>query len=160
MCMLSHVWLFCDPVDFRPPSLFCLWVSPGKNTTVGCHLLLQGDLPDPGIKPGSPALQANSLPKSEPLGKPMVRTVSQFNSVAESCPTLCYLINRSTPGLPVHHRLPEFTKTHVHRVSDAIQPSHPLPSPSPLAPNPSHHRSLFQWVNSLHEVAKLLEFQL
>ena len=69
-------------------------------------------------------------------------------------------MNRSIPGLPVHHQLPEFTQTHVHRVSDAIQPSYPLSSPSPLAPNPSQHQSLFQWVNSSHEVAKLLEFQL
>ena len=69
-------------------------------------------------------------------------------------------INRSTPGLPVHHQLPEFTETHVHRVSNAIQPSHPLLSPSPPAPNPSQHQSLFQWVNSSHEVAKVLEFQL
>ena len=68
--------------------------------------------------------------------------------------------NRSTPGLPVHHQLPEFTQTHVHRVSDAIQPSHPLLSPSPLAPNPSQHPSHFQWVNSLYQVAKVLEFQL
>ena len=69
-------------------------------------------------------------------------------------------MNHSTPGLPVHHHLPEFTETHVHRVSDAIQPSHPLSSPSPLAPNPSQHQSLFQWVNSSHEVAQVLEFQL
>ena len=62
----------------------------------------------------------------------------------ESCPTLCDPMNRSTPGLPVHHHLPEFTETHVHRVSDAIQPSHPLSSPSPPAPNPSQHQSLFQ----------------
>ena len=61
----------------------------------------------------------------------------QFSSVAQSCPTLCDPINHSTPGLPVHHQLPEFTQTHVHRVSDAIQPSHPLSSPSPPAPNPS-----------------------
>ena len=66
----------------------------------------------------------------------------------------------STPGLPVHHQLPELTQTHVHQVSDAIQPSHPLSSPSPPAPNPSLHQSLFQWVNSSHEVAKVLEFQL
>ena len=69
-------------------------------------------------------------------------------------------MNHSTPGLPVHHQLPEFTQTHVQRVSDAIQPSHPLSSPSPLAPNPSQHQSLFQWVNSSHEVVKVLEFQL
>ena len=67
----------------------------------------------------------------------------QFISVAQSCPTLCDPMNRSTPGLPVHQQLPEFTQTHVHRVSDAIQPSHPLSSPSP-APNPSQHQSLFQ----------------
>ena len=68
----------------------------------------------------------------------------QFSSVAQSCPTLCDPMNRSTPGRPVHHQLPEFTQTHVHRVSDAIQPSHPLSSPSPPATNPSQHQSLFQ----------------
>ena len=84
----------------------------------------------------------------------------QFSSVAQSCPTLCDPMNRSTPGLPVHHQLLEFTQTHFHWVSDTIQPSHPLLSPSPPAPNPSQHQSLFQWVNSPHEVAKVLEFQL
>ena len=84
----------------------------------------------------------------------------QFSSVAQSCSTLCDPMNRSTPGLPVHHQLPEFTQTHVHRVSNAIQPSPPLLFPSPPAPNPSQHQSLFQWVNSSHEVAKVLEFQL
>ena len=68
----------------------------------------------------------------------------QFSSVAQSCLTLCDPMNRSTPGLPVHHHLPEFTQIHVHRVSDAIQPSHPLSSPSPPALNPSQHHSLFQ----------------
>ena len=63
----------------------------------------------------------------------------QIRSVAQSCPTLCDPMNRSTPGLSVHHQLPEFTETHVHRVSDAIQPSHPLSFPSPPAPNPSQH---------------------
>ena len=67
----------------------------------------------------------------------------QFSSVAQSCPTLCDPMNCSTPGLPVHHQLPEFTQTHVHQVSNAIQPSHPLLSPSPPAPNPSQHQSLF-----------------
>ena len=84
----------------------------------------------------------------------------QFSSVAKSCPTLCDPKNHSTPGLLVHHHLPEFTQTHVHRVGDAIQSSHPLSSPSPPAPNPSQHQSLFQWVNSSHEVAQVLEFQL
>ena len=68
----------------------------------------------------------------------------QFSSVVQSCPTLCDPMNCSTPGLPVHHQLPEFTQTQVHRVSEAIQPSHPLSFPSPPASNPSQHRSLFQ----------------
>ena len=68
----------------------------------------------------------------------------QFSSVAQPCPTLCDPMSHRTPGLPVHHQLPEFTQTHVHRVGDAIQPSHPLSSPSPPAPNPSQHQSLFQ----------------
>ena len=76
----------------------------------------------------------------------------QFSSAAQSCPTLCNPMNCSTPGLPVHHQLLEFTQTHVHRVGDAIQPSHPLSSPSPPAPNPSQHESLFQWVNSSHNL--------
>ena len=84
----------------------------------------------------------------------------QFSSVAQSCPCLCDPMNHSMPSLPVHYQPPESTQTHIHRVSDAIQPSHPLSSPSPSAPNPSQHQSLFQWVNSLHEVAKVLEFQL
>ena len=72
----------------------------------------------------------------------------QFSSVAQPCPTLCDPINRSTPGLPVHHQLPEFTQSHVHWVGHAMHPSHPLLSLSPPAPNPSQHQSLFQWVNS------------
>ena len=71
-------------------------------------------------------------------------TPLSFSSVAQSCPTLCDPMNRSTPGLSVHHQLPEFTQIHVHRVSDGIQPSHPLSSPSPPAPNPSQHQSIFQ----------------
>ena len=86
--------------------------------------------------------------------------MNQFSSVTQACPTLCHTMNSSMPGLPVHHQLPEFTQTHAHRVGDAIQPSHPLSSPSPPAPNPSQHQSLFQWVNSSHEVATVLEFQL
>ena len=84
----------------------------------------------------------------------------QFSSVAQLYLTLCDPVNHSIPGLPVHHQLLEFTQTHAHRVSDAIQPSHPLLSPSPPAPSPSQHQGLFQWVNPLHEVAKVLEFQL
>ena len=86
--------------------------------------------------------------------------IHQFSSVSQLCTTLCDPMNHSTPGLPVYHKLLEFTQTNIHRVSDTIQPSHPLSSPSPLAPNPSQHQRLFQWVNSLHEVAKVLEFHL
>ena len=70
--------------------------------------------------------------------------IASVSSVAQSCPALCDPMNRSTPGLPVHHQLLESTQTHVHRVSDAIQASHPLPPPSPPAPNPSQHQDLFQ----------------
>ena len=85
---------------------------------------------------------------------------NKFSSDAQSCLTLCDPMNRSTPGLPVHHQLQEFTQTHARWVGDAIQPSHPLSSPSPPAPNPSQHQGPFQWVSSSHEVAKVLEFQL
>ena len=84
----------------------------------------------------------------------------QFSSVAQSCPTLCNLMNRSMPGLPVYHQLLESPQTQVHWVSDAIQPSHPLSSPSPPALNLSQHQDLFKWVSSSHQVAKILEFQL
>ena len=78
----------------------------------------------------------------------------QFSSAAQSCPTLCDPMNHSTPGLPVHHQLPESTQTHVHWVGDAIQQSHPLLSPSPPAFNLSHHQGLFKWVSSSHHVPK------
>ena len=89
--------------------------------------------------------------------------IIQFSSVAQSYPTLCDTMNRSTPGLLVHHQLPEFTQTHVHRVSDAIQPSHPLSSPSPPAPNPSQHQSLpmsqlFTWGGRSTGVSPLASF--
>ena len=80
----------------------------------------------------------------------------QFSSVAQSCPTLCDTMNHSMPGLPVHHQPPEFTQTHVQWVGDAIQPSHPLSSPSPPAFNLSQHQGLFQWVSSWHQVAKVI----
>ena len=86
--------------------------------------------------------------------------IFQFSSVAQSCLTLCDPMDYSMPGLPVHHQLPEFIQTHVHWVGDAIQPSHPLSSPSPLTFNLSQHQGVFKWVNSLHQVAKVLKFQL
>ena len=84
----------------------------------------------------------------------------QFSSVAQLCLTLCNPMDHSTPGLLVHHQIPEFTQIHVHQVSDAIQPSHPLLSSSPPAFNLSQHQGLFQWVSSLHQVANVLGFQL
>ena len=100
----------------------------------------------------APALCAVFVLRALPLAAVLAGAVSeiratcsvQFSSVAQSCLTLCHPMNCSTPGLPAHHQLSEFTETHVHRVSDAIQPSHPLSSPSPPAPNLSQHQSLFQ----------------
>ena len=84
----------------------------------------------------------------------------KFSSVIQLCLTLCDPTDHSVPGLPVYHQLPEFTQTHVHWVGDAIQPSHPLLSPSPPALNLSQHQGLFKWVSSSHQVAKISEFQL
>ena len=95
-------------------------------------------------------------------GDPVAKTLQgsvQFSSVTQSCPTICDPMNHSTPGLPVHHQLLEFTQTHVHWVNDAIHPSHPLSSPSPPVLNLSQHQGLFKWVSSPHQVAKGLEFQ-
>ena len=140
--------------------------------TLRPHGLQLTKLPYPSPSPGAcshscplnqwcyPAILSTVVPFSSHLQSFPEFSSVQFSSVAQLCPTLCDPINCSTPGLPVHHQLPEFTQTHIHRVSDAIQPSHPLLSPSPPAPNPSQHQSLFQWVNSSHEVAKVLEFQL
>ena len=94
--------------------------------------------------------------------KAMTNSILKYSisSVAQSCPTLCDPMNHSTPGLPVHHQLLESTQTHVCRVGDDIQPSHPLSSPCPPALNLSQHQGLFKWVSSSHQVAKVLEFQL
>ena len=83
-----------------------------------------------------------------------------FSSVAQSCLTFCHPVDCSTPDFPVHHQLTDPTQTHVHRIGDAIQPSHPLSSPSPPIFNLSQHQGLFKWVGSSHQVAKVLEFQL
>ena len=96
----------------------------------------------------------------EGASKMSSHTGRKFNSAGQSCPTLCNPMDCSTPGLPVYHQLLELTQTHVHRVSDAIQPSHPLSSPSPPGLNLSQHQGLFQWVSSPHQVARVLEFQL
>ena len=127
------------------------------------------DLPDPGIEPKSPALRADALTSEKPLADYLAIDVANiswviicihFSSVAQSCLTLCDLMDCSTPGLPVHHQLPELAQSYVHRVGDTIQPSHPLSSPSPPAFNLSQHQGLFQWVSSSHQVTKVLELQL
>ena len=132
LCLVAQPYpTVCDPMDCSPPVFLCPWDFPGKNTGVGWHALLQGVFPTQGLNPLLLHWQVGTLPLAPP-GKPQL----QFSLVTQLCPTLCDPMNLSTPGLPVHHQLPEFTRTHVHRVSDAIQPSHPLSSPS-LAPNPS-----------------------
>ena len=112
---------------------------------------------------------SGSFPKYQPLHLSAIMVspctldfncLQSVGSVAQSCPTLCNLMDCSTPGFPVHHQLPESTQTHVHWVGDAIQPSHPLSPPSPPALNLSQHQGPFRWVSSLHQVAKVLEFQL
>ena len=152
------------PHGRQPTRLPHPWDSPGKNTGVGCHFLLQrmkvktesevaqscltlSDLMDCSL-PGSSVHEIFQARVLEWVAiaffdKTPFSSV-QFSSVAQSCPTLCNPMNRSTPVPPVHHQLPEFTQTHIHRVSDAIQPSHPRLSPSAPDPNPSQHQSLFQ----------------
>ena len=100
--------------------------------------------------------------QEDPLEKGMAThsSILQFSSVPQLCPTLCNLMDCSIPGFPVHHQFPELTQIHVHWVSDAIQTSYPLLSPSPPAFNLSQHQGLFNWVSSWHQVAKVLEFQL
>ena len=144
----------------QPTRLPRPWDSPGKHTGVGCHFLLQC------MKVKSESEVAQSCPTlSDPMDcsppgssdhgifqarvlewgdKEHIYSSVQFSSVSQLCLTLRDPMNRSTPGLPVHHQLPEFTQTHVHRVDDAIQSSHPLSSPTHSAPNPSQHQGLFQ----------------
>ena len=149
-----------DPMDCSLPGSSVHRDSPGKNTRGSYHALLQGIFPTQGLNSGLPHcrwilyhLNHQGSPRirewvasllSRGSSQPKNRSCNQFSSVAQSCPTLCDPMNRSTPGLPVHHQLPEFTQTHVHQVSDAIQLSHPRSSPSPPAPYPSQHQSLFQ----------------
>ena len=120
----------CNPMDCNSPG-FCPWNSPSKNTGVGCHSLLQG------IFSRDQTQVSHIVGKffTEPSGNPQIlRSLVWFS---QSCPTLCDPMNCSTLGLPVHHQLLESTQTHVHCVSDAIQPFHPLLSPSPPALNVS-----------------------
>ena len=151
MCVHAQSLLtLCNLMDCSPPSSD----FPGKNIEMGCHFLLQES--------------------SRPWDRTWVFCVScigrwilyhcatsvQFSSLAQSCPTLCDPMDCSMLGVPVCHQLPEFTQSHVHWVSDAIQPSHPLSSPSSPTFNHSQHQGLFKWESSSHQVAKVLEFQL
>ena len=146
LSLVSKVWVlyagFCFVLTFI--LLGVLWVS------LNCALMAGTNLGKLLVITASVFFSFSS-PSDSPI---------QFSSVAQSCPTLCNPVNHSTPGFPVHQQILEFTQTHVHPVCNAIQPSHPLSFPSPPAPNPSQHQGLFQWVNSSHEVAKVLEFQL
>ena len=135
-CMLSCsvVSNSLQPHGLEPTRPLCPWDSPGKNTGVGCHFLLQCIFPAQGLNPHLLHFlhcQVDSLVLHH-AGNLNMWSV-QFSSVTQSHLTLCDPMNHSTPGLPVHHQLPEFTQTHVHRVGDAIQPSHSLSSPSPPA---------------------------
>ena len=152
----------CDPIDSSPPG--CLvpgilqartleWVaisfSNVRRWKVKVKSLIRVRLL------ATPWTAAYQAPPSMGFSRQEYWSGDSVSSVqfTQSCPTLCNPMNCSTPGLPVHHQLLEFTETHAHRVGDAIQPAHPLSPPSPPAPNPSKPQGLFQWVNSSHEVA-------
>ena len=134
-----------DPMDCSLPGSSIHWIFQAKLLEWGANAFSDREI---------------SFPYFSWAGEMMTLVDCVRSDQSLSRVRLCDPMNRRTPGLPVHHQLLEFTQTHVHRVSDSIQPSHPLSSPSPPAPNPSQHQSLFQWVKSLHEVAKGLEFQL
>ena len=126
--------------------------------------LLRGGLPDLIKLSQNPTVQGNSILwcfLSSPFQNHIKKLINwvQFISVAQSCPTLYDPMDCSTPVFPVHHQLSDLTQTHVHWISDAIQPSYPLASPSP-AFNLSQSQGLFKWISSSHQVAKVLEFQL
>ena len=137
-----------------PARLLCPWDFPGKNTGVGCHFHLQGIFLTQESNPCFLHWQMGSL-----LLRYQFSSV-QSSPVTQSCTTLCDPMDCSMPVLPVHHQPPEFTQTHVHRLGDAIQPSHPLLSFSPPTFNLSQHQGLFKRVSSSHQVAKVLELQL
>ena len=152
------MWLHNPRVIFQiPKNIQCL-IVPTSFGEKKNWCLIQAFTADKTSSPFLPMVCGYLLPLQEVIcflltltlinPAPTLSLFFQFSSVAQSCPTLCDPMNRSTPGLPVHHKLSEFTQTHAHRVSDAIQPSHPLSFPSPPAPNPSQHQGLFQWVNS------------
>ena len=133
------------------------WVEARFQPPPSCHKNKDEEcFPFPSLKPNKFDLEVIHVWKDFPKYFLPV----QFSLVAQSCLTHCDPMGCSTPGLPVHHQLPEFTQTHIHWVSDAIQPSHPLSFPSPPAFNLSQHQGLLKWVSSSHQVAKALKFQL
>ena len=138
------------------------WVGPGEGGGGGPEVTPLGLRAGPwSVTPTTLSANGWDWAQQPGSGSQLQQPSSiQVSSVAQLCSTLCDPMNHSTPGLPVQHQHPEFTQTHIHWISDSIKPSHPLSSPSPPAPNPSQHQSPFQWVNSSHEVAKVLEFQL
>ena len=153
---------FLAPSTFKITFLMLNWPSPfPKGPCWLPRLALTRSLPS--------SLVLTSLIPKAVLWKKIIIILSftllenqgsvQFSSVAQSCPTLCDPMDCSTAGLPVHHQLTEFTQTHVRWVGDAIQPSHPLSSPSPPSFYLSQHQGLFKWVSSSHQVDKILEFQ-
>ena len=129
----------CDPTDCSLPGSPVRGIFHQEHLS-GLPFPPPGDLPNPGREPTSP-MSLVIVGRFSPLTWETLVSSVQFS---QSCPTLCNPMNHSTPGLPVHHQLLEFIQTHVHRVGDAIQPSHPLSSPSPPAPNPSQYQGLFQ----------------
>ena len=165
-----HIWYRAQHGEEDGLSFNVCWICKKEKRLILCPILSNiMDLHQPfrNLWLGFSIIYSSQMPSQSFLEIcPISITLQHFNvfqsvsSVTQSCPTLCNPMNHSTPGLPVHHQLPEFTQTHVHWVGDAIQPTHPLSPLSPPAPNPSQHQSLFQWVNSSHEVAKVLEFQL
>ena len=157
--LLSRVQLSCTAMDCCLPGSSVHGI-PQARILEWVAITFSGRSSPTGIEPAFPALAGRFFTAETPgkshqsLGKCKVKPqldyhfipirISPFSSLTQSCLTLCDPMNRSTPGLPVRHQLPEFTQTHAHQVSDAIQPPHPLSSPSPPAPNPSQHQGLFQ----------------
>ena len=161
LCLLSCsvVSYSLRPHGLQPTRFLCPWDCPGKNTGVGCHFLLQGIFLIQRSNPHFLHWQADSLPLSHPVfhifpchlniaSKNVILPFQEFSWIiqcsVQSHPALCDPMDCSMPGFPVHHQLPELAQTHFHQVSDSIQPSHPLLSPSPSAFNLSQHQCLFQ----------------
>ena len=143
----------CHPMDYSPPGSSVHGNLQARILELVAISFSRGPS-RPGIKLRSPPFQADSLPSELP------RTPSfQFTSVTQSCPALCGPMDSSMSGLPVYHQFLEITQTHVHRVGDAIKPSHPLSSPSHPIFNLSQYQGLLEWVSSSHQVANVLEFQ-